>query len=284
MQHDSERYLYFRFDVDTYLCTAKGIPNLLALARESEVSFTFFFNMGRSISRTSCLKNRVRKSQAPSGAKLSNLDKLGVTGYLITAALNPFVGKSYPDVVKATAAEGHEVGLHGGSNHGTWMVEARHWSSAKIKREVDWGLAELRKAGVDNVRSFSSPGWQGSPALHEVLAEFDINVVADLHGSHAEDIRRINGKLYDIPTNLTGEPGGIGYLEHKRAQGLSDGAIMASFRDEIERTKAFSVLYDHPYYCGIRELDLLRNMIDSARDMGFKLVTMSQLPALLNVA
>ena len=172
---------------------------------------------------------------------------------------------------------GHEVGLHGGSNHGTWHRLAASWDAGTLRREVQHGVAALRQHGVGNVTSFSSPGWQGSAALNGVLDELGFDLVGDAHGTDLQSVLRPGMRLRSVPTNILGEPGGVGYLEHLRALGMDDDAALERFRTDLGRVPNFAVAYDHPYYAGTRELGLLEKMITEARNLGFEIGTMSDI-------
>lgn len=272
----------FRFDIDTYLCASKGVPNLIRLGKQENAHFSLFCNMGRGVDLGSYLRPGRHRKEAPGAAKLSNLTKLGWGGYLKTALFNPAVGKSYPSAIREAYGEGHEIGLHGGRNHGEWMSRAARWSEGKIDDEVSWGMEELRKIGVESVVSFSSPGWQGSEGLHDVLRRRGFRIVADEHGRELEgvgDLSRSDLPLYSVPTNLLGEPGGIGYLEHMRARGMTDSQMLDEYEDDLSRVRELAILYDHPYFAGIRELPILRSMIRIAREKNFGIMRIRDIPA-----
>jgi peptidoglycan/xylan/chitin deacetylase (PgdA/CDA1 family) len=274
----------FRFDVDSCVCAAKGVPNLVELADRLHVKFTFFFNMGRGVHFASLLNSWVQKEKSEparvTGDKLSNLEKLGWTGYLKTAVINPCVGKSYLSIIDTANKQGHEIGLHGGRNHGEWIKCCDLWDENKIQHEIDWGLGELRCVGIDSVNAFSSPGWQGSACLYEILRNKGFRIVADHHGEDLETVTNLgdeNRPLYSIPTNLVGEPGGIGYIEHLRAKHLSDTEILEKFASDLRAKKRLAVMYDHPCFAGIQELGVLETLIQRARDMDFTVVTLSEI-------
>ncbi len=275
------KIMCFRFDVDTYLCAQKGVPNLTALAKKNDVNFTFFYNMGRGIHIKSVLK---KGKQQPCAEKLPNLNKLGWRGYIVTTLLNPQVGISYPEKIVSAYRNGHEIGLHGGKNHGDWMRNALSWSTNKIEREVEWGLSKLNDIGINNVTSFSSPGWSSPTRLNDILMCKGFTVVADCHGPGMEEIVKIRDNrntLNLVPTNLLGEPGGVGYIEHMRARQMSNDKIMEKFRNDLKSINKLAVIYDHPYYSGIKELALLEMMIHEAQNMGFHITTFNKLAGLL---
>ncbi len=274
------KIMCFRFDVDTYLCGLKGVPNLVTLAKKNDVNFTFFYNMGRGIHIRSILKKGEKQACAD---KLSNLNKLGWRGYIVTTLLNPQVGISYPEEIVSAHRNGNEIGLHGGRNHGDWMKNASSWSINKIEREVEWGLSKLNNIGINNVTSFSSPGWNSPTELNDILMRKGFTVVADRHGLGMEEIVKIrnNGNTLNlVPTNLLGEPGGVGYIEHMRARRMGNDKIMEKFRNDLKSANKLVVVYDHPYYSGIKELTLLEMMIHEAQSMGFHITTFNKLAGL----
>lgn len=272
------RYFCFRFDVDTHLCISRGMPNLLRLAAELDVRFTFFVNMGRAISRLDYVRNKTSRGQGGTTAKLSNLKKLGLPGFLTAAILNPRVGAPHLDTIRAAHAAGHEIGLHGGSNHATWQNHAARWPAVRIRREIDPALDLLRQSGIPMPRGFASPGWQGSDNLHEALEAIGFCYVADIHNPDAQQISPVRPdlRLLAIPTNLCGEPDGVGYLEHMRAEGLDDAQALDTFSRQLE-DRRLAVAYDHPYYAGVAELDLIRRMIHIARDRGHEITTLENI-------
>lgn len=280
-----DKLLSFRFDVDTYPCAAKGVPNLVALARKYAAKFTFYFNMGRAIHVPTLLFGKKSPDPGKRATKLRNVQKLGVLRYLHTAIFNPLVGSSFPSHIAEAYREGHEVGLHGGRNHGDWMGNAHTWSPQKVADEVDWGLVKLCATGVDSVRSFSSPGWLAPESLHAVLASRGFQYVADIHGRDECQVRKssqVANELYCLPTNILGEPGGVGYIEHLRASVGSSRSMLEKFASDLESARQPAVLYDHPYYAGIHELEFVERMLQLARDTGYRIVRLDELPGLLN--
>lgn len=268
----------FRFDVDTHLCISKGMPNLLRLADELDVRFTFFVNMGRAISRLDYLRDKTSRGPGRTTAKLSNLRKLGLSGFLTAAILNPRVGAPHLDTIRAAHARGHEIGLHGGTNHATWLNHGARWPAARIRREITLALDFLRQSGIPMPRGFASPGWQGSDNLHAALEALGFCYVADVHDPEAQELKPVqpNLRLLAIPTNLCGEPDGVGYLEHMQAEGLSDAQALDTFSRQLG-DRHLAIAFDHPYYAGVAKLELIRRMIHIARDRGHEITTLERI-------
>jgi len=241
--------------------------------------------MGRAIHIPTLLFAKKPTSLPERAAKLSNMQKLGPIGYVRTALLNPRVGSSFPANIVEAYREGHEVGLHGGRNHGDWVSNAHSWSEQKVVDELDWGISRLVEAGIDDVHSFSSPGWQAPDSLHTALADRGFTSVADVHGHNEYEISKsphVEDDLYCIPTNILGEPGGVGYIEHLRASTGSRRSMLEKFESDLDQTAQPAVLYDHPFYAGIHELDFVDLMLKSVCDAGYKTARLDELQALLN--
>ncbi len=274
------KYFCFRFDVDTLRCMKRGVPNLLALSKRLHVPFTFFVNMGRGTSRRLYLKKLFasRNGTGPTTAKLSNLQKLGWKDFLITALWNPKVGASCPHTLKALAESGNELGLHGGFNHGAWQHDGAGWPVEKIRREVSGALRTLTRHRIAAPAGFASPGWQGSAALNRVLPTLGFHYVADRKGSQWEAMTPAGSpeKLWQVPTNILGEPGGVGYVEHLRAEGKDDAAILDDFAGRLA-DKNIAVVYEHPGYAGVQELPLIEAMIVKAQSLGFTVTTLKDI-------
>jgi peptidoglycan/xylan/chitin deacetylase (PgdA/CDA1 family) len=276
----ARKFICFRFDVDTPLCVLRGMPLLSKLGKDAGTPFTFFVNMGRSISIRESIRAllwRVRAdADAPPVRKFSAFHKLGVSWYVRILLFNPAVGSGNHAIIADAAAAGHEIGLHGGRNHSCWQRGAHRWDAGRVAREVAWGTAMLQRAGVPKVWSFASPGWNAPASLSGVLKACNLSVSADRHDNRLEAVS-FDGSVRDVPTNIAGEPGGVGYIEHMRALGASDDCLLADFRGRLGTCKRFAVVYDHPCFAGVRESSLVKRMIATSRDMGFHPVTITQL-------
>ena len=193
------------------------------------------------------------------------------------ALINPKVGNSHPDIIKSLKKAGHEVGLHGGSNHGKWQNESHNWEKQNFFKEIAPALESLTKLLGEKPIGFSSPGWCGSNELNITLESLNFRYVADAHGENLTKIKAANNqsKLLQVPTNILGD-GGIAYLENLRARNMNDDAILKDFSSKLD-DRFFAVAYDHPYYAGVQELLMIEKMVVLARSKGFQIVTLKTL-------
>jgi peptidoglycan/xylan/chitin deacetylase (PgdA/CDA1 family) len=274
------KYICFRFDVDTHKCLRDGVPNLIKLANVYDIKCTFFINTGKSVDRVGFIRNLLlSKSKSNETVySLSALKKLGLRDYLYIVLSNPVIAQSYPHVIESLFRNGHEIGLHGGHNHQTWQDEAVRWHRDRIAREIHWGIEQIKKINSKiTLHGFASPAWVSSEIVNDCLRENRFRYVADEHtGSPFQKIKK-EKSLKIITTNITGEPGGVGYIEHCRALQMTDEEILKDFTRKLTARKKIAIVYDHPYYVGVQELPLLEKLIKKALSMKYTFVTMNSL-------
>ena len=271
--------LSIRFDVDTPSCAREGLPALLRISRETGARFTFFVNVGRAVDRAALAREAFARRGRPAHAKrrIGTLRKLGGRGIMRALILNRPVASEYGDLLRQAVAEGHEVGLHGGTNHGTWMRQAPKWPRARLASELEWSMGALAKLGITRYAGFSSPGWQGSPFLDPLLMEYGIRYRADRHGPSAYPIVDRSGVLPTIGTDLTGEPGGVGYFEHCAALHVQPAELRRHLRIILQTRHEPHVTYDHPCFGGLSGQHFLRATIAAARDCCLPIIPMAEL-------
>lgn len=269
------KYLTLRFDVDSHKCIKEGVPRLLKLAEETDVKFTFFVCVGRAIDQMSFLSNKFKES----GEKHDNLSaftKLGFKDYLVAAIMNPNIGVVGEGVIRECIQKGFEVGLHGGANHELWNRQIDAWSKRKIESEIKWGIDVITSIEPSyKVKSFAGPHWKGNKKVYDVLKKHSFDYVSDVHTDEPVEKISNGGELPNVPVNISGEPGGVGYLEWCRARGYSDRKILSDFSEKLKARKKFAILHDHPYYSGVKEIPLLRKMIKTAKCLNYKIVPMN---------
>src|SRR5438132_976649 len=106
--------LALKVDVDTYDGMRDGVPNFLNLFKRLNIRASFYIPFGpdasgRAVLRVFTKKGFLKKMFKTNALKLYGL-KTMLRGTLLPA---PMIGSSFPDLVKAIKAEGHEIGIHG---------------------------------------------------------------------------------------------------------------------------------------------------------------------------
>lgn len=260
--------LSLRFDVDSVTCLERGIPLLLRLGRRRGVRFTFFVNMGRSYSwrfAARRLRSRIglgKFDSNPAGArpsgsgpercdKLSAIRKIGWMGAFRTVFRNPRLGHEYRRTLDELHAEGHELGLHGGTNHAVWQ---RGFAGLD-----DEGLERLFRPAFDDFiecwgmpAGFTSPGFRYDERVNALLDREGFTYASDMPGDAPFRPRRSDGSLYShfqVPVNVVGD-GTVPVIEQGLARGHSRRRIV---RDAVRaiRARRFALMYDHPFVAGV---------------------------------
>lgn len=279
-----DRYFCFRFDVDTHRCIRRGVPRLIDLGARIDAPFTFFVHMGRAVQRRRLVSARSADArQTDTAEKLPARAKLGAWDTLVAAVANPPVGKGAPHVLRQALAAGHEIGLHGGTNHAAWQADAHRWSTERVRDRVAGALATLEGITGEAPRGFASPGWNSPASLPGILEALGFRYLADLHGPGPNTVAPVPGtdRMLAVRTAITAEPGGVAYLENLRARGFDDVAIRDDFRARLSRADRLAVVYDHPYFAGIQELSLVGELVGIARELGFRPVRLDEAVASL---
>ena len=191
-----------KVDVDTFVGTRDGVPNLLAILERFGIPATFYFSMGpdnsgkavrRIFTKKGFLKKMLR-TKAPSMYGLRTL----LYGTLLPA---PPIAPSFPGVLLETAARGHEVGIH------CWDHVKWHDYLPRMTREA--AGAELAKAEKlfeeifgRRAATTAAPGWTVSPDSLAIQDAMGLAFSSDSRGT-APFYPVINGRRYStlqVPT------------------------------------------------------------------------------------
>lgn len=275
-----EKKFCIRFDVDTHVCLSKGMPALLKLAKEEDIKFTFFINMGKGFDRFNSIKNIltrfIKKQDDQKPQNLSMFDKLGKWESLIASFINPTVGARYVKVLQQASKEGHDLGLHGGKNHAHWEKQALSWSYEKLYSEVLFGVEMFKKAGLPKPTSFASPAWVSPINLEDVLVKQGFTSCANTKDILSDGISK-HHTLTEVTTNILGKAADVGYIENLVALGFNDSAIIEDYAKQLTTKQNLAIVYEHPFYAGVHKIELLRQMIRKAKSLSFEDSTIKEM-------
>ena len=274
------RLVCIRLDADTPICCSEGLENISRLADTEQFNYTTFVNPGRALDRRISMGFRRGLCQpATTARKLSSLHKLGLGNLARLAFTNPPAFPGYAASIRDVIQSGHDVGLHGGLNHGTWQHSAHHWSQDMVAAAVDAGLEAFREADLPRPLTFASPGWVSPASLPSVLESRGFTCMADIHGPGSRFLSKATGAtgLVNIRTALTGEPGGVGYLEHLAASGFDEKQRRHRIERDLENSGEHVMMYDHPFFVGREGLPLLREFVHDVRALGCDIVPLSRI-------
>jgi len=274
-----EKVIYFRFDIDTISCIRDGIDPLLQLGQELGLQFTFFANMGKSISRREVLLRsplRTLGNVLPQQVrKVSAAKKLGLPNVVKTLLLNPNVGFAHPQVLEKILAAGHELGLHGGSNHSTWQRNAQHWSVPQIADAMQ-ATHERFCRQFGRPSGFASPGGNGSALINDYLHSMGYRYVSDRMQSRATTVFQEPSGLQHIPINVQIQQ--VPVLESLFAQGLAAGPLLAQ-AVELFTQPHLKTAVGHPCFEGKAGFPLLQQLCRILVQQGYVFRAYKQLLA-----
>jgi undecaprenyl phosphate-alpha-L-ara4FN deformylase len=195
--------LALKIDVDTERGTKEGIPNLLHLFKELDISATFLFalgpdNTGRAIKRI--FRPGFLK-------KVARSNVVGMYGFktLLNGVLwpGPHIAKRHGDILRRVREEKHEIGIH--------CYDHIRWQDGVQKMSAEEVLAEFQKAccaftDVFHTRPLSAgaAGWQAN--AHSLAAYDAANLLygSDGRGTHPfmPKVKDRIFKTLQIPTTL----------------------------------------------------------------------------------
>ena len=171
-----------RIDVDTLRGTRQGVPNLLKILARENIKVSFFFsvgpdNMGRHLWRLlrPVFLIKMLRTQA---ASLYGWDIL-LRG---TFWPGPIIGKRCAAIIRATAAAGHEIGLHAW-DHQRWQSKIDSFTPELLHREIKRGYDCLTEIIKQPPTCFAAPAWRITDAGLKTLSRFPFNFVSDCRGN-----------------------------------------------------------------------------------------------------
>ncbi|WP_053226457.1 polysaccharide deacetylase family protein [Solirubrobacter soli] len=196
---------------------------------------------------------------------LGLLDAYGVVATFYVPGLTAL---RHPEAIHAIASGGHELGHHGHTHRRPDTL-----SPAEQREEILRGVAALSNLAA-RPRGYRAPGWELTPVTVALLAEHGFEYDSSLMG---DDRPYTAGPLVELPVHwsLDDAP----YFEASPAgSGLWD-----VWRRELELAadeRRAITLTLHPEILGRpHRADILRRVLDLARELGFEAVTHGALAA-----
>jgi len=128
-----------RIDVDTFRGTREGVPNLCALLAEKKIRASFFFsvgpdNMGRHLWRL--LRPAFFMKMLRTRASALYGWDIFLKGTLLPG---PIIGERLGEIIRATGAADHEVGLHAW-DHYAWQSHLNRMDAGMIHQALSKGV------------------------------------------------------------------------------------------------------------------------------------------------
>jgi undecaprenyl phosphate-alpha-L-ara4FN deformylase len=171
-----------KVDVDTYAGTRDGVPRLLEIMERAGIKATFYFSMGpdnsgkairRIFTRKGFLQKMLRTG-APSAYGIRTM----LYGTLLPA---PQIAASFPEILRETAARGHETGVHCW-DHVLWHDYLPRMAREKVAAELTRGAELFRSIMGQAPSTTAAPGWTVSAASLELQDSMGLGFCSDGRG------------------------------------------------------------------------------------------------------
>lgn len=273
----TEKLFSFRWDIDHRACITDGLPKIINLCDQLQIANTFFVNMGKSTN----LRQWLGKGLSSSRAKFTDtesinlIQKIGWGRFLYETALSRPVGLSLVPQLQELQSSGHELGLHGGSDHVVWSRKFGDLPEDVIRADVESTLATFTGL-FGKPAGFTSPGFKSDDRIMRLVQDLGFQYNGDAIGGLPKRAE-LNGKSlahWTIPVTICG-PRTIPFIEWHSAKGSNDESIFQDFIDRIAGQQ-FVVLYGHPCYEGLRT-NLLQRIFERVQKLGFQIVRHSDI-------
>jgi len=254
-----------------------GVPNIQAVCREFGVRNTFFVNMGRSTN----LREWLGKGFKGSKDKLNDMEainlveKIGWGRFVVETMLSRPVGRSFVGPLQSLQSEGHELGLHGGSDHVVWSRRFSQLAEEYIAKDVADTLIEF-ESFFGRPCGFTSPGFKSDQRIMRLVERLGFDYHGDAIGG-APQRTNLDGVSYDhwtVPVTICG-PRTIPYLEWHAARGTAERDVLIEF-ETLLKSEHPTVLYGHPCHEGLNK-EMLRRVFEAVLQNGFQFVTHAEL-------
>ncbi|MBI2964397.1 MAG: polysaccharide deacetylase family protein [Deltaproteobacteria bacterium] len=196
--------LALKIDVDTHPGLGQGLPRLLDCLARHRVAASVFVSMGpdnsgKAIRRLFTRKGFAKKMLRSNAVRLYGL-RTALYGTLLPA---PEIARSFPDALRRTVAEGHDLGIHG-HDHVYWHDRVLGLSQAEVAREIDRSLDAFVDIVGTPPAGFAAPGWQCGESALAALERGPFRYHSSTRGlyPYRPRIGAVEGRLPEIPTTL----------------------------------------------------------------------------------
>ena len=176
-------YVALKVDVDTFRGTREGVPALVSALGQRDLRGSFYFSLGPD--HTGWALRRVfRKGFLSKVRRTSVVSHYGLRTLLYGTLLpGPHIGRRLAPVLRATAAAGHETGIHC-YDHVYWQDNVANRDAAWTRRQVESAAVAYRDVFGMPARAHCAAGWQLNPELFRLEDELQLDYASDCRGTH----------------------------------------------------------------------------------------------------
>lgn len=189
--------LAIKIDIDTLKGYLEGLPRLLDILKAHKVKASVFFSMGpdnsgkaiRRIFRKGFITKMFR-TKAPTAYGLKTL----LYGTLLPA---PMITAANPDLIRRTADEGHDCGIHSW-DHVYWQDNLPTLSRDEIRAQLERAFSQFEDYAHFRPESCAAPGWQVTPDSLVVQDKLRLKYCSDVRG-YSPFLPEMGGIMFSTP-------------------------------------------------------------------------------------
>jgi len=198
------RIIGLKVDVDTFEGMKRGVPVLQAIFEKHGIKGSFFVPMGKDHTGRTVKRVFTRPGFVSKASRTSVLKTYGLKTLLYGLLLpGPEIALSNAAALRALAAAGHEVGIHG-LDHVYWHDRARRLDRTRTENILSRAKETYAEILGEQPLSFAAPGWAINSHSLAFFEKHHFIYSSDTRG-HSPFYPRIDGRSFavlQVPTTL----------------------------------------------------------------------------------
>jgi len=259
-----------KVDVDTYRGTLEGVPALLRLFDEFQVAATFLFSLGPDHTGRA-LRRVFRPGFLAKVQRTSVASHYGWKTLLYGTLLpGPHIGRKAAPILRATAAAGHEVGIHC-YDHVRWQDFVVNKDYAWTRREMILAQDAFREVFKRDAEVIGAAGWQINAHTLKLEEELGFRYASDTRGESVFQPRMgdTSSRCIQIPTTLPtlDELIGVNDITEDNVH----TAVYEASRKPLRHGHVYTL---HAELEGMKLLPVMRALLTQWRQAGDDIVTL----------
>jgi peptidoglycan/xylan/chitin deacetylase (PgdA/CDA1 family) len=269
-----------KIDVDTYRGTLEGVPRLSEALATRGISASFYFSLGPD--HTGWALRRVfRPGFLAKVQRTSVVSHYGLRTLLYGVLLpGPHIARKASHVLKATAAAGHETGIHC-YDHVYWQDNVATREAAWTKQQVDRAVEAYFEVFKQQATSHCAAGWQVNPHLLALEDTYRFSYASDCRGT--QPFLPVMGEYFghcpQLPTTLPTLDELIGVDGNNTSDAVDH--ILALSETADGNTHVFTL---HAELEGQQLLPEFLRLVDAWQSRGHRLVSLASLRKGLDIS
>ncbi|HXQ31153.1 MAG TPA: hypothetical protein VN790_04190 [Steroidobacteraceae bacterium] len=263
-----------KVDVDTYRGTLKGVPRLVSALNARGIAASFYFSLGPDHTGRA-LRRVFRPGFLAKVQRTSVVSHYGLRTLLYGVLLpGPHIARRARGVLAATAAAGHETGIHC-YDHVYWQDNAATRDAAWTRRQVELAVDAYREAFGAAPRAHCAAGWQVNEHLFALEDELELDYASDSRGSHPflPALGSYQARCPQLPTTLPTLDELVG-VDDLDVAGAIDRLLDLTAAPPAAGAHVFTL---HAELEGQRFAAEFLRLVDTWRARGHRLVTLAEL-------